>query len=298
MSIKWILAPLLGALIGFITNDLAIKMLFHPYRAKYIGSWHIPFTPGLIPAQMNQIAASLGNAVGSHLLNSETLKKEALSEPAQAKVRQLVEDFIRQQAAEESTLREIIGRHLSEEEMRHYSEKLRLIMENNLIDRVKTASLGRVIARKVVQELRIKLRKSALGFLVDDNLLVSLEGTIASALESKIVEYAPDLIHSGLRKVEAEILDVPVCTLLDSFQEHIPAITDTVMRVYVKLVNEQMDSLLENIQINAIITRKIASFDPEEFERLAFGIIRKELNAIICLGGILGFVMGFTSLLF
>lgn len=28
--------PLIGAVIGYITNDIAIRMLFRPRRAKYI----------------------------------------------------------------------------------------------------------------------------------------------------------------------------------------------------------------------------------------------------------------------
>ena len=48
---EMIMAPLVGGVIGYITNNLAIKMLFRPRKAIYIGKWHIPFTPGLIPKQ-------------------------------------------------------------------------------------------------------------------------------------------------------------------------------------------------------------------------------------------------------
>ncbi|WP_369678768.1 hypothetical protein [Planococcus faecalis] len=36
---------IVGALIGGVTNHLAIKMLFWPYEAKYIGKWRVPLTP-------------------------------------------------------------------------------------------------------------------------------------------------------------------------------------------------------------------------------------------------------------
>ena len=41
--------PLVGALIGFITNVLAIKMLFRPLRPHYLFGLRIPFTPGILP---------------------------------------------------------------------------------------------------------------------------------------------------------------------------------------------------------------------------------------------------------
>ena len=44
-----LLPPLIGGVIGYITNDLAIKMLFRPYKAVYIGAWRVPFTPGIVP---------------------------------------------------------------------------------------------------------------------------------------------------------------------------------------------------------------------------------------------------------
>ena len=40
---------ILGAIIGGVTNMIAIKMLFHPFKPYYIFRFRIPFTPGLIP---------------------------------------------------------------------------------------------------------------------------------------------------------------------------------------------------------------------------------------------------------
>ena len=68
-----IVAPLLGGVIGYITNDLAIRMLFRPRKAVYIGKFHVPFTPGLIPAQQGRIAQSIGDVVSGQLLNEETV---------------------------------------------------------------------------------------------------------------------------------------------------------------------------------------------------------------------------------
>lgn len=65
-----------GALIGGVTNSLAIKMLFRPYQAMYIGTWRVPFTPGLIPKRRTELADQLGKLVVNHLLTAEGLKKK------------------------------------------------------------------------------------------------------------------------------------------------------------------------------------------------------------------------------
>ena len=93
--IKYIIAPLLGGVIGFITNDLAIKMLFHPYKPLYIGKWHVPLTPGLIPSQKERLAKSLGELISSQLLNADTLRREALSDANRARLRGKLERLLR-----------------------------------------------------------------------------------------------------------------------------------------------------------------------------------------------------------
>ena len=70
---------LIGALIGGYTNHLAIKMLFRPHEAKYIGKWKVPFTPGLIPKRRDELAKQLGRTVVEHLLTPETFKRRFFS---------------------------------------------------------------------------------------------------------------------------------------------------------------------------------------------------------------------------
>ncbi|MEK3980482.1 DUF445 family protein [Psychrobacillus sp. FSL K6-2836] len=69
-----------GAAIGSVTNHFAIKMLFRPHEAKYIGSWRIPFTPGLIPKRRDELAKQLGNTVIQHLLTPDIFKKKYFNE--------------------------------------------------------------------------------------------------------------------------------------------------------------------------------------------------------------------------
>ncbi|RWZ55239.1 DUF445 family protein [Halobacillus fulvus] len=66
----------LGALIGGLTNSLAIKMLFRPYKPIYIGKFRLPFTPGLIPKRQGELASQLGRMVVEHLLTPEGLRRK------------------------------------------------------------------------------------------------------------------------------------------------------------------------------------------------------------------------------
>lgn len=63
----------IGAVIGYITNWLAIKMLFKPHTEKRIAGIKIPFTPGLIPKEKDRIAKNIGETVGKHLITEENM---------------------------------------------------------------------------------------------------------------------------------------------------------------------------------------------------------------------------------
>jgi uncharacterized membrane protein YheB (UPF0754 family) len=69
--------PIGGAIIGYFTNDIAINMLFRPYKAIYIGKYRLPFTPGLIPANQERLARRVSDTIMSSLLTPEELQNLA-----------------------------------------------------------------------------------------------------------------------------------------------------------------------------------------------------------------------------
>jgi uncharacterized membrane protein YheB (UPF0754 family) len=66
-----------GGVIGYFTNDIAIKMLFRPYRAFYVGKQRIPFTPGLIPSNQERLAKRISDTIMGSLLTPEELQNLA-----------------------------------------------------------------------------------------------------------------------------------------------------------------------------------------------------------------------------
>ncbi len=69
--------PVLGGVIGYFTNDIAIKMLFRPYQAIYIGGRRVPFTPGLIPRNQERLAKNISDTIMGSLLTPEELQNLA-----------------------------------------------------------------------------------------------------------------------------------------------------------------------------------------------------------------------------
>ena len=66
--------PVVGGVIGYFTNDIAIKMLFRPYKTRYIGGRRVPFTPGLIPRNQERLAKRISDTIMGSLLTPEELQ--------------------------------------------------------------------------------------------------------------------------------------------------------------------------------------------------------------------------------
>ncbi len=69
--------PVIGGVIGYCTNDIAIKMLFRPYRPIYLGKQRLPFTPGLIPSNQERLAQRISDTIMGSLLTPEELQNLA-----------------------------------------------------------------------------------------------------------------------------------------------------------------------------------------------------------------------------
>lgn len=70
--------PLVGALIGWLTNWLAIKMLFRPRRAVGVAGLKVQ---GLLPKRRRELAVNIGEVVERELISHEDVKRR-LTDPA------------------------------------------------------------------------------------------------------------------------------------------------------------------------------------------------------------------------
>ena len=84
--------PVVGAFIGYLTNMVAIKMLFRPLRAWRIFGIRVPFTPGVIPSKREDLAINMGEMVGEHLLTSKEIGQALANEAFQTHLYGLIEN--------------------------------------------------------------------------------------------------------------------------------------------------------------------------------------------------------------
>ena len=89
--LAFITPPVVGAFIGYLTNRVAIRMLFRPLKPWKIGPVRVPMTPGVIPSKRHELALNIGEMVGEHLLTSDEINRSLKKSGFQDHLYRLIE---------------------------------------------------------------------------------------------------------------------------------------------------------------------------------------------------------------
>lgn len=274
MEILHIVLPLvLGALIGYVTNYIAVRMLFRPYRAVKIGSRTLPFTPGVIPKNKQRIAKACGAAVESSLFSQDDIKKA-------------ITGSIKKHDIDSIKVAEIVSEDLSEQFAKTLADKL--------TGEIKKIDIKGIIAEKGTAILEEKVKDTMLAMFVNRDMIASF----AEPIEQKVMQYldGEGYVYLNL-KIKGEIETVRSRTLgqeAAALNLDIGGFTD---RIFDEFIDEKLGTLTSKIDIAAVVEDKINRMDVREFERLVLSVMKKELQAVVNLGALIGFVIGLINLL-
>lgn len=293
-----IIAPVVGGVIGYITNDLAIRMLFRPRKAVYIGRFHVPFTPGLIPSQQGRIAQSIGDVVAKQLLNEETLRQTLLNEKTLDTLRQKITVFLRTLSKDERTVSDLLRQPGIRDKVNMSVDELQSKLAGALCAKIVEARLGYAVVDSVVGDRMDFITQNKLfSKLIDDNAQGAIREKLAEKVNELIAERAPDASVAIVSHYRGEIMEARLCDLYARYQDREGQITDAIVELYVSILGNNLGRLLKAINIEKIVVDKINALDAAELETTIFGIMKRELRAIVYLGALLGFLMGFINLL-
>ena len=302
MNVQVILTPLMGGLIGYVTNGIAIKMLFRPLYPKYLFGKQIPFTPGLIPKERARLAGSLGNAISNNLMNREVLEKTLLSEDLLSQITDAIDNFVENQSQNVQSLRDFLYGALSKEDidalLQNGKDDLSTLLHHNLSN----APLGGKISHIVVEHAIKKTQESMLGIIGADKLMNLIakpaENLLAKNINEILQQNSKQLAGDLLEQESDRLLSVSMCALIANKREKTEQFKGYVLTAYKKLVAGYLPRTLETLNISKIVEDRINEMDVREVENLLFQVMNKEMKAIVWLGALLGLMMGFLSVVF
>ena len=294
--LQYISGPALGAVIGYITNDIAIRMLFRPRKVKYICGVHVPFTPGIIPKEKNRIASAIGNAISEHLMNREVLEHTLLSDEMLGKIRQAIDEFFYAQLHNEETVEQFAAHYLTNEEIAAMRESTCDEIAKLITAKLRDRAIGTTIAHAATQHVIDKTRTSVAGKIKAEKLIEA----IASPIESKLASHINDVLHDQAPSMatrivytEAEkLLSMPMRELFKGHEQQLEQAREGIVSVYRTIITDHLPRILEGLNISKIVETRIREMDMAEAEQIILSVMKKELRAIVWLGALLGAIMG------
>lgn len=294
MELSMLLGPLIGAVIGYFTNYIAVKMLFRPLHPVKIGGHTLPFTPGIIPKGKGRLARALGKAVGDTLLTEKDFEEVLLSENMTKSLDKLVDKLYEEQE-DERNLKDYCLAAADEEGYQDGKGKLVNILTDKVMDGIGKMDFAQMIADKGVSAVREHM-DGFLALMISDDMIRSFAGPIGASIEKYVAEEGEEIIwpivYDEVTSLEEK---TPGQVLLGAGVQE-STMKKAVHAVYEYIVKEKLPDFLEKVDISGMVERKINEMDVKDLEELILSIMKKELNAVVNLGAVIGFVIGILNI--
>jgi uncharacterized membrane protein YheB (UPF0754 family) len=264
-------------------------MLFRPQKAVKIGKFTLPFTPGIIPKRKPALAKAVGKAVGEQLFTKDDLEKAVLSNGAKEKIQDTA--VAMWNSVGEKSAAEITATLVPEENCGALKGKAEGLITEKLYAAVQKADLGQVVASEGAKV--IEQKKSSLGmfsmFLTND-LVSSLLGKLADGVNAYVANNGKVMIEGVVKEEADKVLNSPLKPVTQLVEESV--VRKLAGDLYEKAIKSGMTLLAENVDIAAIVEKKINDMDVRDLEKLVLSVMKKELNSIVSLGALIGFLLG------
>ena len=298
MDYNIIIRPLIGAGIGYITNWIAVKMLFRPLKPIKLGKFTLPFTPGIIPKNKPRLAESIGTTISKDLLTDEDLKNVLLSDTVKNEIKEKIINYLNSISEKKYTLAELICLYIEKENYNKTISSIESVLSDKIYNAALEADLANLIANQIELAATEKLKGSMLGLLGGNAIISSFIPSISEKINEYIISNGKELISNSVNKEITNYSNTSVEEILAKISDSNIDFIEMLMSIYEKIITNQISNLLKCINISQIVTNKINNMDVLELEKLILLIMKKELNALVNLGAVIGFILGLSNLLF
>ena len=245
-----------SGLIGYLTNWLAITMLFQPREKRAI----IP--QGLIPAQRERVIYRLAQAISQELINADIIKARIQESGVIGRYRDLALGVVRGVVEDPGFRAEL----------------------KDLAQAYATDVLGS-------EDVRRELAKLA-AEKVEEQAGQGLGGVALRLYRTFAEDDFQRRIDRALRELPESVTPLldRIDTALDGVPPRVEARADEIEEAATRAVL----SFVEGFDVQAMIMDKARGFDESQLENLLKSTSNEQLNYIKYLGGILGVLGGFV----
>ena len=287
MTLQNLSGPIIGAVIGYCTNYIAVKMLFYPRNEVKVWGHKVPFTPGAIPKGKPRLAKTVGSVVANTLLTEEDIKQRILSpETEEAVVDKIMEELSKK-------IYVGMGRICSNyEEYGDLKTNLSDAFTDQIMESVGKIDFKNTIATEAGRIIKEKVNGTMLAMFLSDEMLDSFIQPVGVELENYIAENGRDFVQKEVNEKIMVFEQKSILNLCEEMNVEEERIRNAVRSIYHKASENAVTGVLKNVDISAMIEDKINDMKTEELEKVVLTVLKKELDTIVNLGALIGFILG------
>lgn len=294
-TLKIIMSILIGAIIGYCTNYIAIKMLFRPKKEIRIGNFKVPFTPGIIPKNQGRIAKAVSSAVATQLFTNDDLKNTFLSDNMKSTISQSINKKIMES---DKKFSDIFINEVGCEKYENFKDKLSLELTNKIKNSILKIDIASILVNEGSDILKAKMQGSMLAMFINDDMIASFAKPLASGIDSYVNEHGDEILKPIVLEEMDNITNESAKDLLLKFNLSQDMIGNIIGSAYEKIITDEIDKLMEHINIAEVVENKINAMNVDEIENLVMSVMKNELQAVINLGALIGAIIGIINILF
>ena len=291
--LKYIAAPLIGALIGYCTNYIAVKMLFRPRHEKYFFGHKVPLTPGAIPKGKTRLAKSVGDVISNHLVTSEDIEGKALNEETETAVTERIMKMLKSDI--DSGFRAISS---SEEEYEMITTNLDYAVTLRMADAVKSINFSDIIKVKGGQIIGEQLGGSMLGMFINLEMIYSILGSISDNIGRYVDDHCYNFLAPEVSRSMEKLRGDNIYDMITSNGVSDEELRAKVRELYRQTIKAVIPELIAKMDIASMVSQKIEDMEVEQLEDMVMEVMSKELTTIVNLGALIGFILGLINLIF
>ena len=297
MIIKIIAGPVIGAVIGYFTNLIAVKMLFKPLKPVYLFGKKLPFTPGLIPKRKDDLAVAVGRAVSTSLLTKEDLAQALPEDTIRESITDDLWDSIISLENTDDTFEEFAQKYISQEKYDSVCNKLEDLIVDKACSAVVEMHVGDLIVREGTRVITEKMAGTMMGMFLNEQTIKSVAAPLGEEIERYLEENGETMIRPAISREIGKFEEMPVSEMFEAVPLEKAHAAKAVDFIYERCVSDSVGAIVESIDIAGIVEEKIKEMEVEKLEELVLSVMKKELDAIVNLGALIGFVIGIFNTL-
>ena len=174
-----------GAIIGYFTNYIAIKMLFRPRKPIYVFNKQLPFTPGMIPKNQERIAKAVGTAVGENLLQKEDLLQKLKGEETKSV---FVSEISTGLFGKTESIQDMLLRWNPDLDMEEKKEKISCYIAEQILGAIGEMDLDDIFMKIGTDALADIRKNPMLAMFLNDTMLANICGKLSVSAKGYLAE--------------------------------------------------------------------------------------------------------------